>query len=200
MAPEIPITIARGATFEFGILYADEDLLYLPITGMPSKAPVRLTVVGHGVPDGWPVRVACVKAPEELNTAADEWVFAHVVDADTIELNNLNAHCWRAFSGSGLLILRRPADLAGWQCRAQVRDRVGGQLLFSWHSDPAENPDSLVLVDVALSQFVLTMSDTQSEALTWSKGVYEAEVIAPGGQVYKLTAISPITVSREVTK
>ena len=44
------------------------------------------------------------------------------------------------------------------------------------------------------------MSDAQTEALAWSKGVYEAEVIAPGSQVYKLTAVSPITVSREVTK
>lgn len=201
MAPVIPITIYRGETFEFGILYAEAEFVspYPVISAMVSTAPARLTVVEHGIPDGWPVRIACVKTPTELNTPEESWVYPKVIDADTLELNDVNAHCWRPFSGSGVLIVPKPADLTGWQCRAQVRNRIGGDLLYSWHSDPSENPDSLILVDVALSQFVLTMSDVQSEALTWAKGVYDAEVIAPGGQVYKLTAISPIDVVGEVT-
>lgn len=201
MAPEIPITIYRGETFEFGILYAEDEFMspYPVVTAMVQTAPVRLTVVGHGIPDGWPVRIACVRAPEELNTPEDSWVYPKVIDADTIELNDMNANCWRTFSGPGVLIVPKPADLTGWHCRAQVRNKVGGDLLFSWHSDPSESPDAPVIVDVALSQFVLTMTAAQSEALDWSKGVYDAEVISPGGQVYKLTAISPIGVSREVT-
>ena len=198
-APEIPITIQRGKTFEFGYLYAEDDLLYLPITGMPSKAPVRLTVVGHGVPDGWPVRVTCVKAPAELNTPDDESQLAKVVDANTIELNALNAHCWKAFSGSGLLVLNKPMDLTGWHCRAQVRDRVGGEVLFTWHSDPAENPDGEIEVDLARSTFVLKMDAATAAALEWKRGKYDVEAIAPGGEVYALTAISDITVADEVT-
>lgn len=200
-APEIPITIYRGETFEFGIMYAEGEYVspYPVITAMPQKAPARLTVLNHGVPDGWPVRIECVRNPAELNTPEDDWVYPKVIDADTLELNGVNAHCWKAFSGDGLLVVPKPADITGWACRAQVRDRPGGQLLWSWHSDPGENPDSLIIVDTVLSQFVLTMSANDSEALVWSKGVYEAEVIAPGGQVYKLTAISPIEVTREVT-
>ena len=201
-APEIPITIYRGETFEFGIMYAEDEFVspYPEITGMPQVAPVRLTVPNHGVPDGWPVRVACVKSPAEVNTSEeDNWVYPKVIDADTLELNDVNAHCWRPFSGTGVLIVNKPADITGWRCRAQVRTKPGGDLLHTWDSDPAQNPDSLVIVDVALSQFVLTMTAEQSEALAWSKGFYEAEVIAPGGQVYKLTAISPIEVTREVT-
>lgn len=202
MAPEIPLIITRGETFEFGIMYAEDEYVspYPIITGMPQTAPARLTVVNHGVPDGWPVRIECVGKPSELNTPDDEWVYPKVIDADTLELNDVNAHCWQAFAGSGLLIVPKPADLTGWQCRAQVRNRVGGELLHTWHSDPAENPNNLIIVDVALSQFVLTMSAEDSVALTWEKGFYEAEVIAPGGQVYKLTAISTIEVTREVTK
>ncbi|OLU22952.1 hypothetical protein BVH03_22140 [Pseudomonas sp. PA15(2017)] len=199
MAPEIPLTITRGETFEFGIMYADEDLRYLPITGMPSTAPARLTVVGHQVPEGWPVRIECVKQPMELNTPEDETQFARVVDADTIELNEVNAHCWRPFSGTGLMILRAPMDLTGWHFRAQVRDRVGGNLLFSWHSDPAEQPDGLVIVDLALSQFVLTMEAAMAGAITWNRGVYDAEAIDPSGRVYKVAAISPVEVTGEVT-
>lgn len=199
MAPEIPITITRGKTFEFGFLYAEDDLLYLPITGMPSKAPVRLTVVGHGVPEGWPVQVTCVKAPTELNTPEDESQVAKVVDVDTIELNALNAHCWKAFSGSGLVVFPKPVDLTGWSCRAQVRDKVGGNVLFSWHSDPGENPDGVAEVDVAASQFVLHIDEATAAALTWKRGVYDVEAIAPGGEVYPVTAISTVTVADEVT-
>jgi hypothetical protein len=200
-APEIPITIYRGETFEFGIMYAEGEYVspYPVITAMPQTAPARLTVENHGVPDGWPVRIECVKKPIELNTPADDWVYPKVIDPDTLELNEVNAHCWQPFSGTGLLIVPKPADITGWRCRAQVRTKPGGDLLHTWDSDPAQNPDSLVIVDVALSQFVLTMTAEQSEALEWSKGFYEAEVIAPGGQVYKLTAISPIEVTREVT-
>lgn len=199
MAPEIDITITRGKTFEFGYLYAEDELLYLPITGMPSKAPARLTVQGHGVPDGWPVQVACVKAPGELNSADGEFQVAKLVDADTIELNAVNAHCWKPFSGSGLLVLNKPMDLTDWKCRAQVRDRVGGTVLFTWHSDPAENPDGEIEVDVAGSAFVLKIGAEATATLDWARGVYDVEAIAPGGEVYPVTAISSVMVADEVT-
>lgn len=199
MAEQIDITIIRGKTFEFGFLYAEDELLYLPITAMPSTAPVRLTVVGHGVPDGWPVRVTCVKAPAELNTPDDESQIAKLVDVDTIELNALNAHCWKAFSGSGLLVLNKPMDLTGWQCRAQVRDKVGGNVLFTWHSDPAESPDGEIEVDVAGGAFVLKMDAAVAAALEWKRGVYDVEAISPSGEVYPVTAISQVTVEDEVT-
>lgn len=199
MAPIVPITIQRGKTFEFGYLYAEDELLYLPITGMPSTAPVRLTVVGHNVPDGWPVRVTCVKAPAELNSAEDESYIAWVIDADTIELNAVNAHCWKAFSGSGLLVFNKPMDLSGWSCHAQVRDRVGGTVLFTWHSDPGESPDGEIEVDLARSTFVLKMDAATAAALKWKRGKYDVEAIAPGGEVYALTAISDVEVTDEVT-
>lgn len=199
MAPEIDMIITRGKTFEFAFLYADEELGYLPITGMPSKAPCRLTVQGHGLPDGWPAQVQCVKAPAELNSAEDEQYFIKVVDADTIELNTVNAHCWKAFSGSGVLVFQKPVDLTGWACRAQVRDKVGGTVLFSWHSDPAENPDGEAEVDVAANAFVLKIDAATAAALEWTRGVYDAEAIAPTGEVYPLTAVSTVTVDAEVT-
>lgn len=199
MAPVIDITIVRGKTFEFGYLYADDELVYKPITAMPSTAPVRLTVVGHGIPEGWPVQVSCVKAPAELNSAEGEYQFVKVIDVDTIELNAVNAHCWKAFSGSGLVVFNKPVDLTGWACRAQVRDKIGGTVLFSWHSDPLENPDGVAEVDVARSQFVLHIDAATAEALAFARGVYDVEAIAPGGEVYPVTAISAVTVSDEVT-
>lgn len=209
MAEQIDITITRGKTFEFGFLYADDGPRQALITGMPSKVPLRLTVVGHGLPDGWPFWVSCVKAPAELNTGVDsddanevmsaDPYFVKVVDLDTIEVLGVVASCWKAFSGPGVLLTRPPVDLTGWSCRAQVRDKVGGTVLFSWHSDPAENPDGEAVVDVALSTFFLKMDAATAQLLPWRKGVYDFEAIAPGGEVYPLTAISSITVEDEVT-
>ncbi len=209
MAEQIDLTITRGKTFEFGFLYADDEPRQVLITGMPSKVPLRLTVPGHGLPDGWPFWVSCVKSPAELNTSVESGdaaevmgadpYFVKVVDLDTIEVPGVIAACWKGFSGPGVLLTRPPVDLTGWHCRAQARDKVGGRVLHSWHSDPAQTPDSPAIVDAALAQFVLTMTADAAQALTWKKAVYDLEAIAPGGQVYPVTAISAITVSDEVT-
>jgi hypothetical protein len=199
MAEQIDIVITRGKTFEVGFLYADDELVYKPITAMPSAAPVRLTIEDHGIPDGWPIQIQCVKAPAELNSADDESYFVKVVDADTIELNSVNAHCWKAFSGSGLAVFNKPMDLTGWACRAQVRDKPGSAVLFSWNSDPAESPDGEAIVDVALSAFFLKVDADTAADLEWKRGVYDVEAIAPGGEVYPVTAISAVTVDDEVT-
>lgn len=210
MAERIDITITRGKTFEFGFLYAGDDVRQVLITGMPSQVPLRLTVVGHGLPEGWPFWVSCVKSPAELNSGVDsndayevmeaDPYYVKVVDADTIEVPGVIASCWKAFSGPGVLLTRPPVDLTGWQCRAQVRDKVGGEVRFSWHSDPAENPDGVIDVDVALSQFVLKIDASTAEGLSWKRGKYDVEAIAPGGEVYPVTAISDVTVDDEVTE
>ena len=209
MAEQIDIVITRGKTFEFGFLYADDEPRQVLITGMPSKVPLQLTVVGHALPDGWPFWVSCVKTPAELNTCVDsddanevmsaDPYYVKVVDADTIEVPGVIASCWKAFSGPGVLITRPPVDLTGWSCRAQVRDKPGGNVLFSWHSDPAENPDGEAVVDVALGAFFLKMDADTAKDLDWKRGLYDAEAIAPGGEVYPLTAISSVTVEDEVT-
>lgn len=202
MAPVIDITITRGKTYEYGYLYADESLTYKPITAMPSTAPVQLTVTDHGLPDGWLTQVQCVKAPVELNSDPDgdePYYYPRVIDENTIELNGFNAHCLKAFSGSGLIIFPTPVDLTGWSCRAQIRDRVGGEILFSWSSDAAVLPDGLIVVDTNLSAFIFNIDAVSTAALSFKSGVYDAEAIAPGGEVYPLVAISSVVVADEVT-
>lgn len=209
-APEIPITIQRGKTFEFGFLYAEEEPRQMTITGMPERVPLRLTVPSHGLPDMWPFWVSCVKAPAELNSPVKsdralevmqvgDQLYAKPVDADTIEVPGVVAHCWKSFVGTGLLLTFPPVDLAGWHCRAQVRDKPGGTVLFTWHSDPAESPDGEIEVDLVRSTFVLKMDAATAAALEWKRGKYDVEAIAPGGEVYALTAISDVEVADEVT-
>jgi hypothetical protein len=196
-APAINLTITKGKTFSFGYLYADDAKTFKNITAMPQLAPVQLTVPGHGIPDGWPVQISGVKQPGELNTGDGEYRLATVVDANTIELVNESAYDWRAYSAGGMVVFNTPIDLAGWTCRAQVRDKIGGTLLFSWHSDPAQNPDGLIVLSGASVTFNIDAATTA--AMLWSKGTYDAELVDPSGKVFSMVGPSPVTVAGEVT-
>lgn len=199
MSTALEITVTRGKTFEYGMLYAESLMSYATLSAMPNKAPVRVTATGHGVPDGWPVTVTGVKSPTELNTPAGSAFIASVIDADTIEFNELNGANWRSLSGTGVIAFRAPFDLTGCQARAQVRSKVGGDLLFSWHSDAGQSPDGVIELSVDTSQIILKMTAAMTAALEWTKGVFDVELITPGGSVLAVTAISKITVADEVT-
>lgn len=206
-APIVPMTIQRGKTLRWVFFYAEQKLVYKTITAMPIKAPCTLTVPSHGLPDGWPFRIECVKAPEELNSpdldSEEPYYFATVVDADTVEINTLNAHCLKPFTGEGVLVYNQPADLTGYEARAQVRaSESATSALFTWNSDGAvvPPPDELAIVDVALSQIILPMDPATSADLSWSAGVYETEAIAPSGDVFPVNAISSVVVTGEVVK
>lgn len=201
-APVVDITIVKGKTFEFSYRYADDELVYKPITAMPSTAPVRLTVTAHGIPDGWPVQIQSLKNPQELNsnfTGCTKYYFATVVDADTIELNSVNASGWKPYVSGGYVVFNKPADLTGYEARMEVRDKVGGEVLLTFDSDPLATPDGTITIDVALSAFVVRLPPAASAALTFKSGVYDLEAVTPGGDVYPITAISGVAVIDEVT-
>lgn len=201
-APVIDLTIPRGKTFEFAFLWGDEGLpIHKPITAMPTKVPLTLEVPGHGVPDGWPVRIECVRVPAELNTASRGKGFdlARVVDADTLAIVGGSGSCWRDYRGGGVLAYSAPFNLTGCHARATVRDRAGGNVLFRWHSSPDEPRDGAIEIDTEGCQIVLLLDAATSAALPWRRGVYELELIDATGRVHAVTAISRINVTKEVT-
>jgi hypothetical protein len=199
-APVVDINIVRGKTFEFLFRYAEPALVYVAISGMPSFAPVRLSVPFHGIPDGWPVRIEGVRQPLELNTPEDEFQFATVIDASTIELNAVRADQWRTYTAGGSVIFNRPFDLTSCSARMQIRGSVGGQALLSLSSDPEETRDGEIQIDTALSGLAVRLSPTVTAAIEWSRGVYDLELITPDGNIYPITAISKVTVGNEVTR
>jgi hypothetical protein len=199
-APVVDINIVRGKTFEFMYRYADKELVYLPITGMPNTAPVRLTVANHEIPDGWPVRIEGVRQPEELNSEDDSFYFAATFSPSVIELNAVRADSWRTYTTGGLVIFNRPFDLTGCSARMQIRDKVDGKILLTLSSDSSTDPDGEIDIDEALAALVVRLSPTVTAAIDWTKGVYDLELITPGGNVYPITAISKVSVGAEVTK
>lgn len=196
-APTFDLTIPRGKTFEFALLYADTQLIYKPIAAMVSQMPVRLQVLDHGIPEDWPVEVVGASSPQELNTHGEPRNI-RVVDKDTIEINTLRTTS--PLRGSAHVMYPEPIDLTGWSARAWVCERVGGAVLFRWDSDATTAPDGLIGIDVARSSFVLNIDAVTAANMPFSRGMWEMEATAPDGKVYAVIAISKIAVSSELVK
>lgn len=199
MSSIYPLRLVRGKTCHQVLLYAGATRKYCPITALVSLAPVRVTVPDHGCPDNWPVRLQGITAPVELNTAEGQALTATVVDANTLELNALDASTLGTFTLSGHVVFQQPVDLTGWKARMQVRNKMGGDLLLSLSSDPADEADGEIEVDVAGSAFILKLTAAQTAALTWNGGVYDLEAVLPDGSVISILAPSPVVVEQEVT-
>lgn len=198
-APIHDLILIKGKTFKESMLYGEDQKIYKPITALVSQAPVQITCPAHGVPLNWACRVESALSPLGLNTPEGSWVIPRIVDNDTLEINNLNLLHAEAFSGPAVLIYQKPADITGWVFRAQIRDKVGGQVLATFSSNPADASEFLITVDAVNSSFTLHISAVDTENLTWSRGVYDVEALLPDGTVLAIVSPSKVSVEREVT-
>jgi len=198
-APIIDLCFQKGKTLDFALQYASEKFAYVPITGVPSLAPVRLTVVGHGLPDGWPFDVESVKKPSDLN---GENYIATVIDDDTVEINDLVGSSWRhMWSAGGVVKYLIPQDITGWSARAMFRRNIhDNSPVLTFHSDGGENPDGQFVVDPSEHSFTLLLPESVSKSLKPMCGVWDAEVIDPNGAVYALVGLSPFEITDEATR
>lgn len=193
------ITLAKGKTFSLQLSYAEDELIYKPITAIPTLAPCRLTVMDHGLPTRWPVRTESAIAPLELNMAPDSWRLGTRVDTHTIELNDLNLTRAKPFSGPAILVYQKPADMTGWKLRMQIRDLLTNALLLSASSDLLETADGDIDIDLPNSAFAVTFTDEITAAVAWTKAGYDIEAVLPDGSVVSIIGPSKITVEKEYT-
>ncbi len=198
-APTYNLTLTQGKTFSQPLQYAESFLLYRPITAVTSKAPLRVEAADHGIPDGWPVRIQGVAAPNSMNTPQGEYWNAHVVTPDIVEFNELDISLDPAYVEGGNLVFRQPADITGWKVRMHIRASLGGAVLMSLSSDQADGADGVITLDSASSSFVLNLTAAQTAAITWKGALYDIEGIRPDGAVVEIIAPSTIKVNQEVT-
>lgn len=135
MAAQQDLIITRGKTFTLVIRWGTEPIVYKAITAIQQSAPVRMTVVGHGLVDGWPVAVTNVKGMTEINAEANnvrdsDFHPVTVIDADTIEINDINASGFKAYVSGGVIQFNTPVDLAGYKARDTIKKKVGKNMLI----------------------------------------------------------------------
>lgn len=193
------LIIRQGKTFSLVLRWETEPIVYKAISAITQTAPVSITATAHGVPDGWNVAVVSARGMTEINAESDppdaaDYHKATVVDANTIELNDVNASEYRAYTSGGYVQYNTPHSLAGYTARMTIRTSVGGTELLSLTTE-----NGGIDIDDTAKTIVLTISATDTAAITdWTRGVYDLELVSSGGVVTGLAAGS-VRVIKEVT-
>lgn len=177
--------VGAGETFQPILRWGSDVLLSKPITAITQAAPVVVTAVGHGVPDGWRVAVVSAKGMTQINSLSfppigTDWHKASVLTADTVQLNKVNSADYAAYLSGGFLVYNTPVTLAGMTGVMTIRDApLTGTVLVALTSTPAAG---------------LTLNDTTKQilpvlataGLLWSVGYYDLELTDAGGKVTQL--------------
>lgn len=197
MAKAQNFTILQGDTFTRVVRWETLPFIYKAITGITQAAPVVVTAVGHDLKTGWRAAVVSVRGMKEINAEHSpprdsEFNQVTVPDADHVSFNMINSSDFDAYTSGGYLQYYTPVSLAGFTARMTIKDRKGGNVLLTLVS-----PTDIALDDTAHT-ITITITATATAALTWTKGVYDLELVSGAGAVTKLYTGS-ITVSKEVT-
>ena len=163
------LEIGKGKTFSHVLRYGIKPFVYKAITGITRTAPARVEAAGHGIIDGWPVAIVSVNGMREINAECDpphptEYRQATVVDANTVEFNDINASQYRDYVSGGYLQLYTPVDLIGSTPRMVVKTREGGEIIAS--SDAAHILDGALAVSVTVDNTLKTISFVFSDEVT----------------------------------
>lgn len=198
MTTKANLTIEQGETFETVVRWEVPPLKYKAISAMAKTAPISITAAGHAIPNGWRAAVVDAVGMTELNAASappadEEFRAATVIDANTVEFNEVSAALFKAYKSGGYLAYYTPQDLTGYTARMTVRDRVGGTVLSTLTSATNE-----IVLDVAAFTITLTLSPAVTAAFTWTKGVYDLELVSSTGRVTRILS-GTVTLSKEVT-
>lgn len=190
--------IIRGSTYRDTLRWATAQCQMRDITAITQTAPVVITAVGHGIPDGWPVAITSVQGMREINATTNpprptDYRRARVIDADTFSLPCVDATSLRAYTSGGVAWYRTPVDLDGYSARMQIRDRVGGELLLELTSAGGD-----ITLDNVAKTIVREISAAVTEAIEWRRGVYDLEMFTAGGYVIKIDS-GQVRVRDEVT-
>jgi hypothetical protein len=199
------IVIDQGRTFSQLVRWETTPVIYRAIEAISQTAPVRLTVPGHGCPDGWRAAVTGVKGMPEINAEANrlserDYHTVTVIDADTLEFNEVDASTFRPYVSGGYLQYNTPVNLTGFSGRMQIKDRIGGKVLAS--SEAADAPLDIlrVTVEAAERAIRLTIPAAETEGISWRHGVYDLEMVSPDAEAVVTRLLSGrVIVRREVT-
>ena len=184
------LAIRKGATFAQTLRWEAPPIVWKPITAISLTAPVRLTVPAHGCPPNWRVNVSCNKSMREIDGAKG---VATVIDADTIEINTINASGFKPYKGDGYLSFNTPVDMTAMTARMSIKDKVGGTELLR-----LDTTNGGLTIDPDVCAITMTISAEQTELMAWKRGVYDLEIVDSLGAVHMLLS-GKVTVTPEVT-
>lgn len=192
------LSIQQGATFGQVLNWATGPVIYKPISAITKAAPAVISSTAHGIPPNWLVAVVSVLGMAQINAAnsppkQSDFVPATVVDANTISLDSVNAAGYSAYQSGGYLQFLSPVDLTGFTARMSIKDKVGGTELLRLTTE-----NSRIAIDATNKTITLTIDAVTTQAITWTRGVFDLEMVSPAGVVDTILSGS-VTVVPAVT-
>lgn len=209
MATKFPLHIVRGKTLVQPIQWASRTLASKAISGISFAAGFpRLTVVGHGMPDGWRGAVFGVEGVPQINAVntplrLSDFRTCTVIDADTVELNGVvpvdaNGFRWPDYVSGGFLTYYTPMDLSTREPVVVFKTKPGGTVLMS--NRPADGALNVLTAakDNTNKQVIITIPADVAATCTWKKAYWEVEMQASAADVLPLILPSEVTTGDEV--
>jgi hypothetical protein len=116
------------------------------------------------------VAINNVKGMYEINAKytpprESDYYVATVVDADTLEFNNIDAGEFHAYTSGGTVQYNTPVDLSPYTAVFKVEDVVGGTALADL--------SIYVVLDNAAKTITVSIPATITSGWTFTQGVYE---------------------------
>ena len=192
---KLNLTIYQGSTFSEVLRWESPTKVYKTITGITQAAPAIITSTAHGIPDGWRVKVTNVIGMTQINST-DTYRKATLLSSSTIELNEINAVGYTAYTSGGVLEYNAPIDLTGYTARMQIRAKLEDAVaLFELTTEDLNNG---IVINNTNKTISLNISATNTAAFTWLTGVYSLELIS--GTTVSTLITGNVTVKKEVTR
>lgn len=194
-SPEkINFKIYQGSTFSEVLRWESAKKIYKNISGATKAAPCVLSCTGHGVPDGWRIKITNVGGMKELNDA-DNYQVATVLTADSIELNSVNAAGYTAYTSGGTLEYNDPHDLTGYTARMQIREKIDSTTTIK----ELTTENGGITINTSSKTILVVISATDTAAFTFGTAVYSLELVSSGNVVTPF-ATGTMTLVKEVTR
>jgi tRNA threonylcarbamoyladenosine modification (KEOPS) complex Pcc1 subunit len=192
--------IRQGETFQRVVRWETTPYIYKAITAITQAAPAAITATAHGLKTGWRAAVVSAQGMTEINAVHapprdSDFRQVTVSDANTVLINGINSSEFSAYVSGGYLQFFTPQDLTGYTARMMIKDRVGGTVLLSLTSGA---PDNRIALDVTNNTITITISAADTAALTWTRGVYDLELVSASSVVTTLFT-GNVFVTKEVT-
>lgn len=190
------VAILQGATFRFPFYWYGDTEVVKTITALTRGYPSVFAAAGHGLPAS-AVPALIVNVGSWIDTGLDQEraIYVTKMDDDTFRVAKNSAE-EDAYTGTaGRLIYKEPVNLAsGWSARMDVRESVDSETVIQSFSTA---DDTIVLGSDGLIELVLGPTDT--DALTFSSGVYDLELEDEDGAVFRV-AKGKVSLSPQVTR
>ena len=195
MSPvKLSFKIYQGSTFNEVLRWESSKKVYKPITLITQAAPVVVTSVGHGIPNGWRAKITNVGGMTEINST-ENYNIATVLDVDNVEFNTINSLGFKPYTSGGVIEYNEPVNLTGFTARMQIREKLDSTEVVK----ELTTENGGIIIEVVNSKISLLISATDTASFTFSSAVYSLELLSSNGEVSPL-ANGNISLVREVTR